>query len=32
MMDLEERSAEHPAQDETLIALKLIVTLRASTA
>jgi hypothetical protein len=26
MMDLEERSAEHPAQDETVIALKLIAT------
>lgn len=26
MMDLEERSAEHPAQDETIIALKLIAT------
>ena len=25
MMDREERSAEHPAQNETLIALKLIV-------
>ena len=24
MMDLEEKSAEHPAQDETIIALKLI--------
>lgn len=26
MMDLEEKSAEHPAQDETIIALKLIAT------
>jgi hypothetical protein len=26
MMDLEEKSAEHPAQDETLIALKIIAT------
>lgn len=26
MMDIEERSAEHPAQDETIIALKLIAT------
>ncbi len=29
MMDLEEKSVEHPAQDETIIALKIIASYRA---